>query len=146
MITEQLSQALSIAGTPVHPQTLNNSTQKTGAVDMQKFERVMFVVDIGAVTGGGSLSMKIQESVDTTDGNFSDLSGGGATAVTASSKVVTLECRARQLSSGKRYVRCVLTETGSQNVVCGCLPLGGEAHQKPGSAQDDASVSQRLVV
>jgi hypothetical protein len=146
MIQEQMSQALSIAGTPIHPQTLNNASANTGAVDMSKFERVLFVVDIGSVTGGGSLAAKLQVATDSAFTTPVDLSGGGATAVTASSKVVTLECRAGQLGTGYRYVRCRLTEGGSQNVVCACIPLGGDAHQKPASAQDDASVTQRLVV
>jgi hypothetical protein len=144
MIQEQMSQALSIAGTPIHPQTLNNASANTGGVDMSKFERVLFVVDIGSVTGGGSLTAKLQISAD--NATFNDLAGGAATAVTTSSKVVTLECRAGQLGTGNRYVRCRLTEGGSQNVVCACIPLGGDAHQKPASAQDDASVAQRLVM
>jgi hypothetical protein len=146
MITEQLTQALSIAAAPVVPQTLNNSTQKTGGVDMSKFHRALFIVAIGSVTEGGSLTAKLQESVDTTDGNFTDVTGGAATAVTESNKVVTLEARADQLTAGKRYLRAVLTETGSENVVCGCVALGGEAVQKSGSAQDTAAVTQRLVL
>lgn len=146
MMTEQLSQALVLPANPVSPQTLNNSTQKTGAVDMSKVHRALFIVAIGSVAGGGSLSIKLQESVDTTDGNFTDLTGGAATAVATSTKLVTLEARADQLSAGKRYLRAVLTETGTQNVVCACVAIGGEAVQKPASAQDVAAVVQRLVV
>jgi hypothetical protein len=146
MMTEQLSQGLSIAAAPIAPQTLNNSTQKTGGVDMSKFKRALFLVAVGSVTAGGSLTARLQESVDTTDGNFSDVAGGAATAVTASTKIVTMEERADQLSAGKRYLRVVLTETASHDVVCACVALGGEADQKPGSSQDVAAVAQRLVL
>src|SRR5262245_38951131 len=127
MMTEHLTQALSVAAAPVAPQTLNNATQKTGGVDMSKFRRALFVVAVGSVAGGGSLTAKLQESADTTDGNFTDVAGGAASAVSTSTKVVTLEARADQLSAGKRYLRAVLIETGSQNVVCACVALGGEA-------------------
>src|SRR5205823_2525063 len=98
-----------------------------------------------SVTGGGSLSAKIQEA-STVGGSYSDISGGAMTALTASSKVTTIEVRDDQLTAGKEFVRCLLTETGSQNVVCACLPLCGEADYKPGKSQDAAAVSQRLVV
>jgi hypothetical protein len=147
MFTEQLSQALSIAAPPVQPQTLNNSSASTGngGVDMAKFRRALFVVQVGAVTGGGSLTAKLQSSANGT-GGWADVAGSTITAITASNKVATLEVRSDELAAGQRYVRCTLTEGGAQNVVCGCLPLGAEAVQKPGSANDDASVAQRLVV
>src|SRR5437764_349899 len=145
MYTEQLSQALSVAAAAVSPQTLNNTSASTGngGVDMSKFRRALFVVAVGAVAGGGSLSAKLQESTSGT-GSWTDVAGAALTALTASNKVASLEVRADQVS--KRYVRCTLTETGVQNVVCACVALGAEAVQKPASGGDDASVVQRLVV
>lgn len=145
MYTERMSQGLSLAATPIAPQTLNNSSANTGngGVDMQKFRRVLFVVLTGTVTGGGSLSAKLQESADGST-SWTDISGAALTALTASSKVASLEMRADQMT--KRYVRATLTETGSQNVICACVPVGGEAVDKPGSAQDVAAVVQRLVL
>jgi hypothetical protein len=146
MFTERLTQALSIAAAPIQPQTLNNSSASTGngGVDMQKFRRVLFVVVTGTVTGGGSLSAKLQESADGST-SWTDIGGAALTAITASNKAASLEMRADQMT--KRYVRATLTETGSQNVVCACVALGGEAVEKPGSAQDvAASVAQRLVL
>ena len=146
MYSEQLSQALSIAATPIVPQTLNNSTASTGnsGVDMSRFRRALFLISVGNVTGGGSLSAKLQESLDGST-NWTDISGSSITAITASNKVATIEVRADEMT--KRYVRCTLTETGSQNVVCSCVALGGEAVLKPASNQDvSASVAQCLVV
>ena len=145
MFTEQLSQGLSLAATPIQPQTLNNSSASTGnsGVDMQKFRRALFIVLTGTVTGGGSLSAKLQESTDGSS-SWTDIAGAALTAITASNKAATLELRADQMT--KRYVRATLTETGSQNVVCACAALGGEAVEKPGNAQDVAAVTQRLVL
>jgi hypothetical protein len=144
MITEPMSLGLSIAAAPTHPQTLNNASAPTGGIDMQKFERALFIVDIGAVVASGSITAKLQQSVDNV--TFTDLAGGAATAVSSSSKVITLEARAGQLSAGNRYLRCQITETAGQNVVVCGIPLGGETHQKPASAQDHTSVTQRLTL
>jgi len=57
-----------------------------------------------------------------------------------------LNSDADQLSSGKRYLRGVATETAGFAATVTILPLAGDAVQKPGSAQDHSSVSQRLVV
>jgi hypothetical protein len=144
MFTEQLSQALSVGAAPVHPQTLNNSNASTGGLDMTRFHRAMFIVDIGSITNGGSVTAKLQESADNT--SFTDVASGSATAVTSSSKVITLEIRNDQLSSGKRYCRVNVAETAGQAAVCTCIPLGGEAVQKPASNNDHTSVTQRLVL
>ncbi len=145
MFTERMSQGLSLAATPIQPQTLNNTNASTGngGVDMQKFHRVLFIVQIGSVTSTGSVSAKLQESPDGST-SWTDITNAALTAMTTSSKVASLEMRADQMT--KRYVRATLTETGSQNVVCSCVALGGEAVEKPGSAQDVAAVVQRLVL
>jgi hypothetical protein len=145
MFTERMSQGLSLAATPVQPQTLNNSNTSTGngGVDMQKFRRVLFIVLTGSVTSGGSLSVQLQQSADGAT-SWTNITGAALTAITASNKVATLEMRADQMTN--RYVRALLTETGSQNVVCACVALGGEAVEKPGSAQDVSAVVQRLVL
>jgi hypothetical protein len=144
MYTEQLSQALSIAAAPAHGATLNNAAANSGGVDMSKFHRALFVVDVGTLSAGASVTPKMQESPD--NATWTDLAGGGGSAITAASKTMTMEARADQLSSGKRYLRAVATETAGFNAIVTIIPLGGEAVQKPGSAQDNASVSQRLVV
>jgi hypothetical protein len=142
---EQLSQALSIAATPVHPQSINNSNQSTGWVDMQKFQRVMFVADLGAINNGGSITVKMQTSPDQL--TPSDVTSGSITALTTSSRVVTLEMRADQVPAASRYVRCNIAETAGQAALVCVIPLAGEGDWKPASKQDViAVVQQRLVL
>jgi hypothetical protein len=144
MYTEQLTQALSVAAAPVHAQTLNNATLQTGGIDMSKFKRALFVVDVGATGAGFSVTALLQESPDLS--SWFTLAGTTINAITAQSKVATLECRSDQLTSTRRYLRCAVTEGNGQNVSVAVIPLGGEAVQKPGSAQDHTSVAQRLVL
>jgi hypothetical protein len=142
---EQLSQGLSIAAA-VSPQTLNNSNANSGnGIDMSKFRRAMAVVLVGSVTAGGSLTAKLQ-SAATSGGSFSDISGSTITAITTSNKQATIEIRDDELPAGQQWLRVVLTEGGSQNVVCAAVLLGGEGDWKPASKQDPAAVAQRLVV
>lgn len=142
MYTEQLSQALAL-GTPIHPVSQGVGTADSGGLDVQKFRRAMFVVNVGAVGAGGTVDAKLQESAD--NSTFTDLSGTGVsiTQITTSNKVATLEVRAGQLT--KRYVRCRVT-VGGNAVLIAVNALGGEAVVKPGSQNDAAAVAQRQVV
>jgi hypothetical protein len=74
------------------------------------------------------------------------VTGGAAPAVTAGSKVLTLELRDDEVGDAQRFVKLVLTEGNSANCVCGAVVLGGEAAYKPAKANDIAAVTQRLVV
>jgi hypothetical protein len=143
MYTEQITQAMAI-GAPVNPQTVNNATKTTGGIDMQLSRRAIFILEIGAVTGGGSINAKLQESTD--NSTFTDLAGSNVslTGLTTSNKQYTFEVRAGQLT--KRYARLSLTETGSQNVLVAVAAIGMEGVHKPNNANNDASVATQNVV
>jgi hypothetical protein len=148
MFQEQLTQALSIPGNPNHAAAQTASFNSAG-VDMSKFERCLAILDIGAVTGTGpTFDAKWQESVD--NSTFTDVAGFSnltITQITSGSKTVTMEIRASQLSAGKRYVRVAVTIGGtSPSFTCAVILLGGEAHQKPASAQDAGQVTERKEV
>jgi hypothetical protein len=148
MYTEQLTQALSIAGAPIHPQSVGAGTANTGGVDMQLFRRALFVLDVGAFGASATVDMKLQESVDNV--TFTDLAGTGAAitqlvAAGGNNRLATIEVRAGQLSAGKRYVRALVT-VGTAATSLSCIALGGQADHKPGSLGDIAAVAQRSVV
>jgi hypothetical protein len=148
MNTEQASQGISIPTTMVPPVSSTSTVKKTGGVDLKLFRRALFICGVGAMTATGTVDIKLQESVDTTDGNYTDISGGAATQLLAAggdNRIVTLEVTASQLTAGKRYVRAVITLATAASLLFG-IPLGVEAIQKPGSGNNDASVAQRLVV
>jgi hypothetical protein len=143
MYTEQLTQALGIVN-PVHPQVLNNGTLNTAGVDMSLFKRALFVLDVGAVVNGGSVTATLQESSD--QSSWSTLAGSGVSlsALTTASKVYTFEARADQMS--KRYLRLNVQETGGQNVNVCALGLGAEAIHRPGNTSNGTAVSTQNVV
>ena len=154
MYEEQMTQALAIPSA-INPQILNNSAANTGSIDMLKSRRALFVLEIGAVTGGGSITASLQESADNSTwqsngsaGAFSNSGGANVqmTGLTTANKQYTFEVRAGQLTTGKRYVRLNVQETGSQNVYVAAVGLGGEGVHKPNNANNDASVVTQDVV
>jgi hypothetical protein len=145
MYTEQLTQALGFC-TEIDAQVINNTNKTTGAIDMSKFKRVLFVINVGAVTGGGSLNFQLVEDTQSSLATATNLAGNNTsqTGFTTANKLVTFEARADQMS--KRYLGLKVTETGSQNVNVCVIGFGGEAVLKPGSAQNAASVNTQNVV
>jgi hypothetical protein len=112
---------------------------------MSKIQRVMFVLQVGAVGGAGTVDASIKES-KTAGGAYQAVTPALAiTQVTTSNKVVTIELRADQLDAGYRYVQLNLV-IGANAVLVGGVCLGGEAPAKPAKAQDIAAVAQRLVM
>ena len=113
-------------------------------MDLAAFHRAFFVLDIGALTNGGSITTQVQESPDNSTWSNLTASHVSLTALTTASRLYTQEVRADQIT--KRYVRFNVAETGGQNVVVCCLAWGDEATHKPGSAQNAPAVSTQNVV
>lgn len=154
MYTEQITQRMALMN-GVAPQTLNNARLNSDGVDMSKSRRAVFILSMGAVTGGGSISAWLQESADNSNWTANDTAGafsgsGGnnvsQTGLTTANKIITFEVRAGQLTKGKRYVRLQIKETGSQNVLVTVVAFGDEGADKPNNANNGANVATQNVV
>ena len=127
-------------------QVINNTNKTAGPIDMSKFKRALFVVNVGAVAGGGSLNFQLIEDTASNLGTATNLAGNNVsqTGFTTANKLVTFEARADQMT--KRYLGLKVTETGSQNVNVCVIGFGVEAIEKPGNANNAASVNTQNVV
>ena len=150
MYTEQLTQRLGLAA-PAAPQTLTGTaTVTSGKVDLSIFHRALFLFETGVFGGTSptlSAVLQIQESAD--GSSWSNNATIPSATVTAASSQATLEIRADQLGTGKRYVRlqAVCTVGGtSPTIPIAVVGFGDEAAHKPGNAQNDASVVSQTVV
>ena len=148
MITEQLSQALGLPANPTHA-AAQTASFNSNSVDLSKFERCLAILDIGAVTGTSpTFDAKWQESPD--NSTFTDVAGFNNLSITqiaTANQTKTMEIRPSQMSAGKRYVRVAVTIGGtSPSFTCAVILIGGEAHQKPASANDGNQVTERKVV
>jgi hypothetical protein len=154
MFTEQLTQALSVADV-LNQQSVNNASVASVGIDMQKFHRVLFVVQAASLGAAGTLDGRLQSC---TQSNFAsavhNIANTNLTQINTSTTpgnnaVATLEIRADQVeqaNSGDRYLRLQLTGGGNA-ITVGALGLGAEANHKPGNAQDVSNtyLSQRVV-
>ena len=103
---------------PLHPVASETSTftgATTNIADLVAFDGdIQIILDAGAAASSGTMTGKIQHSDTTTDGDFSDVSGGGFTAVAqaVSKQVLTLNRDAL-----KRYIRFVGTIAASGTTI-----------------------------
>ena len=105
---------------------------KGSAIDMSDYETCLFVVPFGTITAGAITSIKVQESVDTTDGNFVDLAG---TSVTVADSADNTTFYVEVTKPLKRYLR-IYVSRGTQNAVVGAtIAIQGCGRVKP-SVQD----------
>ena len=146
MYNEQLTQALAINGAPLHPANQGAGAVNTGGIDMQLYKRVLYIIDVGVMTGGSTVDAKLQESSD--NATFTDLAGTNVAitqllAAGGNNRVVTLECRVDQMT--KRYSRVLVTVGTAASFLC-VIPLAGEAVHKPGGAGAGAGGNVAAVV
>jgi len=103
---------------PLHPVASESSTftgATTNIADLNEFDGdIQIILDSGAAAASGTMTGKIQHSDTTTSGDFSDVTGGGFTAVAqaASKQVLTLD-----RDSLKRYIRFVGTIASSGTTI-----------------------------
>lgn len=130
-----------IPANPTHA-AAQTSSFNTNGVDSSLFQRVMAVIDIGAVTGiNPTFDAKWQSSPDNV--SYSDVegtSGLAATTITSSNKTVTMTIR-NPYVGGNKYVRLAITLGGTNPSVTCSIVLYGE----PASGNDAAQVVQRVI-
>src|SRR5439155_25559142 len=112
MFTEQLTQALSIQG-KIDPVSQGAGTVTLSAgVDMAKFRRALFILDVGVFGASATVDMKLVEDTASNLGSATDVSGTNVAitqlvAAGGNNRLATLEIRAGQ--NTKRYVRVKAT-------------------------------------
>lgn len=123
-------------------------------VDMSKFKRVRYLINLGAVTGAGTLDANLQSAAlsnfavphNVTNSNLTQVTN----AVNGPNTIVSLEARADQIqqqNQGDRYVRLRVV-IGTNTVLFGAIGLGGDPAQLPGSQYvlNANYVGQQLIV
>ena len=103
---------------PLHPVASETSTftgATTNIADLVAFDgHIQIILDAGAAASCGTMTGKIQHSDTTRDGDFSDVSGGGFTAV---AQAVSKQVLALNRDALKRYIRFVGTIAASGTTI-----------------------------
>ena len=152
MQTEELTQSLSLTDY-ITPSNAAAGTVNSPGLDISKFGRVLYEIQIGAITGAGTLNATLQScSLANFASGVHNMTGGAITQITNASPNcrVTLETRpdaVAQQNVNDRYVRLQVV-VATNNVVYGATGWGGEAVQKPAS-NDNVNTTvlpQQIVV
>ena len=141
MANVQLSERIAVVAA-IDPDAYATGTQGTDTVDMRYHDRVMFIVQVGTLGSSATVDFKVQESANGT--SWSDLSGKSITQLTDAGsdddKQAIVEVAAAELSSGKRYLRGVLT-IGTASSDAGVIALG-DCRYEPVEDFDLSSVDE----
>jgi len=123
-----------IGVTPRAP-TASGTAIKGSAIDRTGFDSCVLAVFTGAAAGtpdSFSVAGKLQHSDTTTDGDFTDLTDGAITAITAVDTLAEVDVN---LADAKQYIRAVVTPTyvggTTPSVLLGAVVIKGGARNPP---------------
>lgn len=118
-----------------------NAVTNGPAVDLSKFQRVVFVLQLGVIDT--TVDFKLQEAASA-GGTYSDISAKAITtlAATDDNKQVMIELQGSEMGSGKCFARCVLTSGSGTVCLSSVLALGFEPRFAPATGDDLATMAQ----
>lgn len=140
-----LAEGIAVAGI-IAPQTVANTQRNTGAIDLSKWDQVVFVFQLGDMA-----AETIDIGVETCDSdgtsNAVDITGKQATQLAAhasnnDSKQVVIAVKSTDLiANGKQYVRGTMVTGAATGGPAACVALG-IGRYGPSDGADLASVVQ----
>lgn len=145
--TENLTQCLAFAADGIHSASQSTSEKLTGAVDMQKFNRVVFLIDSGTLGTSGTLDFQLKGST-TSGGSYTAISNTAITQLVKASNdnnYVYVEISQEQaLLAGYRYIKGSLVPgTAASNSAV--IVLGALARHEPASTRFNPAVVVQTV-
>ncbi len=148
-MTSLLSERIAVIGR-IKPQTVTAAaTAESGVVDMQYWDRVLVLADIGDYAAGNDGTV--------TGGVYGDTASNGSFATLITGKEVTtskfsgsaqddavgeINIKSDEVNAqGFRYIKVKMTPA-NQNLTLACMILGGDGRYEPASDFDMASVKE----
>jgi hypothetical protein len=150
--TEQITQSLTVAADGLHAVSEAAGTYSTSAVNLQKFRKVLFVIDTGSMGSSATIDFQVKAAT-TSGGSYSAVPGTSITQATQAgsngNKWVFVEVSADHLQNAMggsyQYLKGALT-VGTAACVCNVLVLGALGGHEPASDSKDASLLQTVVL
>ncbi|CUS05409.2 conserved protein of unknown function [Candidatus Promineifilum breve] len=129
----------------IDPASLTANTYVSDWVDASKFEQLLAIILLGAMTTNGTFNAKLVQSKASDGSNPADITGKAVTELTAagtdSNKQVLINLRGDELTEGYRYVALSVT-TAVAATIAGAAILGFNPDYGPASGSDLASVDE----
>jgi len=137
MFTAQLKELISLPALSggLIPASVNGQTN-TGTIDMSKFKRAMFLLQMG---NGATANAYLQQTANANGAGATNISG--ATLALISNEAGATEVRSDQLTL--RYVKLNIT-TDAAGIIS-AMGFGCEPRFAPANAYDNASIASRTV-
>lgn len=134
----------SVNGAAVFPQSLNGANASTGAIDMSRFNRVIFYGMTGSATPTSVVGASIQQTNNANGSGATNIASYVITNMTnATNQAFSIEINAMQMTA--RYaVGFIFVNTAANTV--SLIPVATDARYHPATTFDDASVNQRVSV
>ena len=146
--TEQVTQSMTVAAAGIRSQSVAASTVLTSAVNLQKFRKVLFLIDIGTLGASATIDFKVQ-AAKTSGGTYADVASTSITQVTASNKTEIVEVSAdhvqNTMGNGYQYLKGSLT-VGTAASQASVTVLGVIGDHEPTSDNKDSSLDQVVVL
>ncbi len=141
---KKLSEAVAVVAC-IDPDAYTTGAQTSDWIDMADFERVMFIVQAGALGTSATLNFKVQQSAAANGANPADIPGKEITELTEagtdSDKQAIVEVAAAELTDGYRYIAGVMT-VGTATSDAGVIAIAASPNYGPASDYDLATVDE----
>ena len=142
-LTVRATEVMGVVGI-IDPDAYTASTYLTGAIDMSKWGRVVFIVMAGDLGSSATVDFKVTEAA-TSGGSYSDITGKAITQLTQAgtddNKQALVEVLASELGSGKQFLKGSLT-VGTATSDAGVIVLGFHPRFGPAGDQDATTVDE----
>jgi hypothetical protein len=140
----RLSERLAVVAT-IDPDAYATGTQGSDVIDMQNRNRVLFIVQAGALGASATLDFKLQGCA-TANGDYADIEGKAITqltdAGTDSEKQALVEITSEEAAAlGYRYIKGVMT-IGTAASDAAVVALAGDLAYYPAADYDLDSVDE----
>ncbi len=150
MFMESMKQQLA----PIDVVNIGNTTANFNSaigIDMSKFKRALFVLQLGVLNTAATLDARLQSSAFSSLNTVVNITGTNITQVLAASNsntIVLMEVRSDQVAqqnAGHRYVRlnCVV---GGSSINIGVIGFGCEPIQRPADQYVNTTIVIQEVV
>ena len=146
MYTEQLSQALGFVGSVIPGTAATGSSLATEAIDLSKFRRYLFTLQLGAVATSGAAQIIVQGATASgaTYATITSLTSNVLTASGAVQSELTDEGIV-SLASGYTWAKGIINVTGANVSGVGLTVYGGVSRYGPGSQYNKTYVAAPVI-
>lgn len=122
-------------------QSPGTTTINSFVVDTANFKSARFVALLGAITAGGTVTVRLQQGTLANGSDMADLVGMSVAYTDADdNKAAILEV----VTPRERYVRCVIERATQPSVIDGVICELGGPSQPP--TTDDATIKGRVIL